>query len=257
MKITTLGTSHGDSTYCRFNSSTLYEVGEASYLIDCGAPCEALLCRNGKDNSRLRAIFCTHMHDDHVGGVTEMIKILEKYPKPEQHTEIFFPEKGAAEALIGWLRALHLEIKPELIGFSLTRAGEIYSDEFIKVEAYPTDHIPFSSVKPITFAYIITEKATGKRLLHTGDLWVDFHDYPQILLKEHFDLLICEATHYRQTTAAPMFEKSLIDRLIFNHIGNEWHGDDGEARLLELCRGFQTSKGIDVSIAHDGDEFIL
>ena len=87
MKITTLGTSHGDSTYCRFNSSTLYEVNGASYLVDCGSPCEALLCRKGKDNSKIRAIFCTHMHDDHVGGVTEMIKILEKYPKPDQHTE--------------------------------------------------------------------------------------------------------------------------------------------------------------------------
>ncbi len=253
MKITTLGTSHGDSTYCRFNSSTLYEVNGASYLIDCGSPCEALLCRKGKDNSKIRAIFCTHMHDDHVGGVTEMIKILEKYPKPGQHTEIFFPEKGAAEALIPWLAALHMKIDPNLIGFSLTVPGEIYSDENIKVEAYPTDHIPSSPVKPITFAYIITDKTTGKRLLHTGDLWVDFHDYPPILMEEHFDLLVCEATHYKQETAAPLFRKSLVDRLIFVHIGNRWHGEKGEADLLGYCKDLPYP----VSVAHDGDEFEL
>lgn len=252
MKITTLGTSHGDSTYCRFNSSTLYEVGDSSYLIDCGAPCDALLCRKGKDNSKLRAIFCTHMHDDHVGGITEMIKILEKYPKPGQHTEIFFPEKGVVEPLTAWLTAMHLRLKPELIGFSQTAPGEIYSDENITVEAYPTDHIPSSPIKPITFSYIITDKTTGKRLLHTGDLWVDFHDYPPILLEEHFDLLVCEATHYSQKTAAPLFAKTKTDRMIFNHIGNEWHGD-GEKKLLELC----SSLPYPVSVAHDGDEFEL
>ncbi len=252
MKITTLGTSHGDSTYCRFNSSTLYETGAASYLVDCGAPCEALLCRKGKDNSRIRAIFVTHMHDDHVGGITEMIKILEKYPKPGQHTSIFLPERGAAEALTVWLSAMHIPVKPELIGFSLVTPGEIYSDENISVEAYPTDHIPKSPVKPVTFAYIITEKASGKRLLHTGDLWVDFHDYPEILTREHFDLLVCEATHYKQSTAAPLFRKTLADRLIFTHIGNEWHGE-GESRLLGLCADFPYP----VAAAHDGDEFEL
>ena len=253
MKITTLGTSHGDSTYCRFNSSTLYETNGAMYLIDCGSPCEALLCRKGKDNSKLRAIFCTHMHDDHVGGVTEMVKILEKYPKPCQHTSIFFPEKGAAKALIPWLGAMHIKIDPELIDFRLTVPGEVYSDENIIVEAYPTDHIPSSPVKPVTFAYIITEKSSGKRLLHTGDLWVDFHDYPEILLNEHFELLLCEATHYRQTTAAPLFKRTLTDRMIFIHIGNSWHGEKGEADLLGYCRELPYP----VFVAHDGDEFEL
>ena len=250
MIITTLGTSHGDSTYCRFNSSTLYEVNGAMYLIDCGAPCDALLCRKGKDNSKLRAIFCTHMHDDHVGGLTEMIKALEKYPKG--HTEIFLPEKGASEALTVWLSAMHIKLLPGIIDFRVTLTGEVYSDENITVEAYPTDHIPSAPVKPVTFAYILTDKTTGKRLLHTGDLWVDFHDYPEILLREHFDLLVCEATHYSQTTAAPLFAETLTDRLIFNHIGDKWHGD-GESLLYDCCKELPYP----VSVAHDGDEFEL
>ncbi len=252
MKITTLGTSHGDSTLERFNSSTLYEVGESLYLVDCGAPCEALLWRKRKDFSRLRAIFCTHMHDDHVGGLTEVIKILLKYPKPGQHTTIYLPEVGADEALKLWLAAMHITVKPELIDFKLVKPGELYSDENLTLEAYPTDHIPSSPVKPVTFAYIISEKSSGKRLLHTGDLWVDFHDYPKILLEEHFDLLLCEATHYKQEVAAPLFRASLIKRLIFIHIGNAWHGD-GEARLLGCFDGFPYP----VAVAHDGDEFEL
>jgi ribonuclease BN (tRNA processing enzyme) len=250
MRITTLGTSHGDSTYCRFNSSTLFESNGALYLIDCGAPCEALLCRKKKDFSKIRAVFCTHMHDDHVGGLTELIKILLKYPKPEQHTTIFLPEEGSKEALLGWLTAMHIKVKDELIEFKLTKPGDIYRDENIIVTAYPTDHIPSSPVKPCTFAYIIAEG--DKRLLHTGDLWVDFHDYPKILLDEHFNLLLCEATHYKPETALNLFAQSKIDRLIFVHIGNAWHGE-GESKLLNYFKSFPYP----VAVAHDGDEFDL
>lgn len=255
MHITTLGTSHGDSTYCRFNSSTLFESNGALYLVDCGAPCDALLCRKGQDASKIRAVFCTHMHNDHVGGLTELIKTLIKYPKPDQHTTIFLTEAGAKEALLAWLGAMHIKVRDDLIEFKLTEEGDIYLDENITVNAYPTDHIPTSPLKPCTFAYIIADGANGggaKRLLHTGDLWVDFHDYPKILLEEHFDLLLCEATHYKQETAAPLFAKSKIDRLIFIHIGNQWHGD-GEAKLLEYCEGLPYP----VAVAHDGDEFEL
>jgi len=250
MKITTLGTSHGDSTYCRFNSSTLYEFDNALYLIDCGAPCEGLLCRKGKDFSKIRAVFCTHMHDDHVGGITELIKILQKYPHPNQHTTFYLPEEAAIEPLIGWLAAMHIKIRPELVSFEAVRPGEIYEDENVIVFAYPTDHIPSSPIKPCTFSYILNDKTQGKRLLHTGDLWVDFHDYPKILLDEHFDLLVCEATHYKQETAAPLFAQSKIDRLIFNHIGNKWHGE-GETQLLDYCKDLPYP----VTVSHDGDEF--
>ncbi|MCI8386943.1 MAG: ribonuclease Z [Clostridiales bacterium] len=250
MHITTLGTSHGDSTYCRFNSSTLYESGDSLYLVDCGAPCEALLCRKGKDFHKIRAVFCTHMHNDHVGGLTELIKILLKYKKPGQHTTIFLPEADADKALIGWLNAMHLDPTDDVISFETVKPGQLYMDENISVSAYPTDHIPSSPVKPCTFAYIISEG--DKRLLHTGDLWVDFHDYPKILLDEHFDLLLCEATHYKQATAAPLFERSKIDRMIFIHIGNEWHGE-GEMKLYNFCGNLPYP----VLVAHDGDEFEL
>ena len=68
MKITTLGTSHGDATYCRFNSSTLYESAGNLYLIDCGEPADALLIRANKETWKLKAIFITHMHVDHMKG---------------------------------------------------------------------------------------------------------------------------------------------------------------------------------------------
>ena len=65
MKIITLGTSHGDPTVTRFNSSTLFQIGTADYLVDAGAPVNALLIRRNIPLSALRAVFITHQHEDH------------------------------------------------------------------------------------------------------------------------------------------------------------------------------------------------
>ena len=104
-------------------------------------------------------------------------------------------------------------------------------------------------VKPVTFAYILSYE--GKRLLHTGDLWVDFHDYPKILLEEHFDVLICECTHFQAEVAVPLFVNTKADKMIFIHVANRWHGTAGEMNF------YQAYKPISVPflLAHDGDVF--
>lgn len=118
MKITTLGTSHGDSTFNRFNTSTLYEFDDALYLIDCGAPCEGLLRRAGKDFSKIRAIFVTHMHNDHVGGLTELYKEMIKYAKPGQHTTVYLPE-DTTDAFFVWAAAMHLPKRDDVFTFKV------------------------------------------------------------------------------------------------------------------------------------------
>ncbi len=250
MRITTLGTSHGDSTYCRFNSSTLYESGDGLYLVDCGSPCEALLWRKNKDITRIRAVFCTHMHDDHAGGLTEIIKILVKYADPKNHTDIYLTEPGAEESLKNWLHAMRVYPREEVVSFKLTEAGKVYSDENITVSAYPTEHVTPSRGRANSYSYVIEEGS--KRIMHTGDLCADFHDYPKILFEEYFDLLVCESTHYDMVKAQPQFARSRVGRLIFNHVGNNWHGD-GESKLFEICKGLPYP----VALAHDGDEYDL
>ena len=58
-RIITWGTSHGDPTWCRFNSSTLLQVCGKSYLIDAGAPVNALMIRQGCRLQELCAFFTT------------------------------------------------------------------------------------------------------------------------------------------------------------------------------------------------------
>lgn len=247
MRITTLGTSHGDHTYCRFNSSTLVEISQSLYLIDAGAPANALMIRAEKDFHKLKAIFMTHMHEDHAGGLTGIIKSLLKRPQADQHTHIFLSEKAAIAGLEGWLKAIHLKWSSPLVSVNVTQQGCVFSDDYVKMTAVGTNHIK-STDGPVSFSYLL--ESEGKRVVFTGDLSGDFSDFPDIVIKEPCDLCICEMTHFPPEIALPVLKMCPIHRLVFNHIHNPWHGE-GEKTLRDIF----ASLPYPFDIAHDGDVF--
>lgn len=261
MKIITLGTSHGDSTLARFNSSTLYETDGALYLVDVGAPAEALLKRQGYSCGDVRAAFITHMHDDHAGGLTGLLKQITKYGQNRKYKfTLFLPEEKAIAALKNWFSVLHEDPDSPLLEYNSVSDGQIYEDENLRVYAIRTKHLRTlgrTKGEPCSFAYILEFKKEGKRILHSGDLASDFSDFPKIATEEYFDLCLCEATHYQPENAEPILTKARFDRLIFIHIANRWHdcipGAYGEKALLEHCKTYPYP----VTVAHDGDVFVL
>lgn len=249
MIIKTLGTSHGDPTEIRYNSSTLYEIGGSMYLIDCGEPCDALMIRSGRKPYNVRAVFITHMHDDHVSGLSAFCKEKMKYHSGCTAT-VFLPEKEAIQPFCGYLDALHLRHTGGNVQFDYTKPeGITYEDENIKVSAVRTNHVLHGKFP--SYSYIMEIKSEGKRILHVGDLECDFSDFPKISTELEFDACVCELTHYKFETALPIFQKCKFKKLIFSHIGNEWHGKENEARLESLCKPIPYP----CHLAFDGDEF--
>lgn len=251
MKLTTMGTSHGDPTLIRFNSSNTLEVGENIYLIDAGVPVNVLFIRKySNDFSNVRAIFITHMHDDHIGGLPSLIKSLIKYPGKEQHTHIFLPE-DAEKQLREWLCAMHISNFDGLITFHKVNEGAVYDDGITKVTAFGTRHIR-SVGGPITFAYLF--EAEGKKMLYSGDLTMDFSDFPMDALDDGVDLCVCECTHYPVALAVERLSWKKVGRLLFNHVGDRWASCETESNLTGQFEGKFPGK---CSVAHDGDEIII
>ena len=250
MVITTLGTSHGDHTYCRFNSSTLFEIKGRSYLVDAGEPVCALMVRAGKDFDRLKAVFVTHMHGDHVDGLPRLIRRLLKYPHDGKRTEVFLPEERAVPGLNAWLHGTHAKWPSDAVTVDAIGPGEVFDDGVLRVAAEATRHLrdPDRPDRPLSLAYIL--EGEGKRIVYTGDLSADFSDFPRAARDERCDLCICEVTHYQPEIALPVLAGSPIRRLILNHVHDPWHGD-GERRLREMMAELPYP----VEIAHDGDVF--
>ena len=264
MRIHTLGTAHGDSTWCRFNSSTLYESRSgALYLLDCGAPAEALVRRKGLRIRDIRALFLTHMHDDHTGGLTGLVKQTLKYPgESDRPLRLFFPESRAIAPFRAWMDAMHLNDASPLLLYAAVQDGPVYEDDEVAVRAIRTSHLRDKAGNPVSFAYALHFKKEDLDVLHSGDLRSDFSDFPAQAQEEHFHACVCEATHYHPDSALDTLAACRFDRLIFAHIANRWHdypqpGPDyirGERKLLDSC---QDALPYPVTVAHDGDEFLL
>lgn len=263
MRIITLGTGHGDSTFSRFKSSNVYECRDGSlYMIDCGEPAEALLRRKGLKARDVRAVFITHMHEDHAGGLPGLLKQVIKYPcGSEEPIRVFLPELSTLNALKAWMKAIYINADSPLLQFAQSDPGPIYEDENIAVTGIRTQHLKGHGGEFASISYILDFKQEHKTVLHTGDLRGDFTDFPKIASERHFDVCITEATHHMPDAAVPTLEHCLFDRLILTHvydrwninIGTGWEVDNGERRLLS----FYQNLPYPTCVAHDGSEFVL
>jgi len=248
MLITTLGTSHGNHTYCRFNSTTLVESGDRSYLVDCGEAGHALMVRAGKAPEQLSAAFVTHMHQDHVGGVPDLIKRLVKYAEEGRVTSVYLPEREAVSALGAWLRAMHVKWPSPVVAVRVSHPGPLYDDGCVQVAGLETGHMRGFDAPSFAFAFA----CEGKRVVFTGDLRGDFSDFPELVRSEPCAACVCEITHFKPETALPVLAQCEIGQLILNHVHDPWHGE-GEQRLKALMRALPYP----VHIAHDGDVFTI
>ncbi len=214
MKLYTLGTSHGATEIGRVCSGNLLEVNGAYYLFDCGGSVEAKMTNMKLPINEIKAVFITHMHEDHAGSLSAIVKRFLVYMNKEKSVELYLPEQNGMVAFQNWLRALHMEPDESIVSFFSVQAGEIYRDENIIVTAIPTAHM--MGGKFPSFAYVIATQ--DKKFLYTGDLAHDFHDYPDILFKEEFDAVLCELVHFNFEMNLDTILKTKTKKLIFTHM---------------------------------------
>lgn len=212
MKIYTLGTSHGAAEAGRSCTATLLQTGEHLYLIDCGGSVEAAMTDLGFDFAKLRAVFITHMHEDHAGALTAVIKRVWGYTRGFGSAKFYLPEQAGIDGLRAWGDALHFRCL-DRISYHLAVPGEFYRDDAITVRAILTRH--FGNEIP-SYAYEV--ECEGKRLLFTGDLRADLSDFPAPAFEAGYDCIVSEFTHFNLPEQMELLTKLRTKRLIFNHI---------------------------------------
>ena len=246
--ITALGTAHGDPTSDRFNTSTLVELPDGTgILIDAGTPVLALLIRRGFDLHRLRHIFITHMHEDHTGGLPDILKFLAKRMTGDAHCTIHLPEISAVPAINAFVNTSHRPVDNRRSSFAELTTGDKDFGNF-KLTAIPTAHASNEKLDFPSFALLF--EVNDKRLFFSGDLARDLRDYPVGIAA---DIHFIELTHYSFENALPLLAKSDFKRAVFNHVGDVWHGDAAEKRFAELTEKLP----FPCTIAHDGEVFTV
>lgn len=137
MELTILGSGPGLPQADRHLSSILIRKDETLILADCGGgTAHRLQCQGVKAND-LDAVYITHYHPDHIGGIFMLIQMLYLMGRTKV-LPVFLPERP--EAIIDILRMMYTF--SEKFAFNLQFVEMEQSEQFFPwINPIPTDHL--------------------------------------------------------------------------------------------------------------------
>ena len=252
MKITFFGTSHGTPSAERFCSCLLLEAGESLYVIDAGAPLIDQLFRFGYDPLRVRSVFISHTHGDHIDGLPRFISLMDSRPQYDG-VDVYLPEQKVLDAIENFVvAAAGRPMKKVNVRLHAVDEKFLYEDEKIRLWLIPNGHLSGRKDTYDRPSYSMVIEAAGKRVIYTGDLSTNLRcdDFPMIAIEEPSDLLICEMAHFQIPHIKPFLERCLTEKLCFTHVS-------GKEGRMESVVDVQNDFSFPVLIARDGDEIVL
>ena len=210
MKITFLGTSHGVQAADRYCQSILVETEKGGYLIDAGAPVMDCLIRLNFDLRKLKAVFITHSHNDHMDGIFGLLSLPLWY-YTQMDFDVFLPEQKAIECICGFLQLNGL--KPsDRVRLHTVEGRKVYQDGEMAVSAFGTGHM---KGRP-AYGYLL--EAEGKTLYISGDLDGETIDYPAFLEETAVDAFVVECAHFSAERLVKRLENCKARRVIVVHV---------------------------------------
>ena len=216
MKIAFLGTGHGIATPERYCSAALIETGGAIYYVDAGAPLFERTEELGFDAEKVRALFTTHAHGDHICGIYQFADLLNWARRfSETKCRFFITERAVSEALKNLVSITAKPLDGSRLSFEIAVSGTVYSDENIRVTYFPTRHMEMQN-RP---SYSILIECEGKRVIFSGDMSQNLakEDFPMAAYEE-CDLLVSELAHFSVKELETYLQKVGARAVAFSHV---------------------------------------
>jgi ribonuclease Z len=173
MRVTLLGTGAPPPVMNRFGPSTLVEAGNEKLVFDAGRGNLQRVVQAKVPLKDVHALFLTHLHSDHVVGISDMLLTGWLYGRREVPFRVWGP-RGTKDMMTHLERAFEFDIRirlyddrPSPQGIVIfaedIQQGVVYERNGVKVTAFDVDHHP---VKP-AFGYRIDYG--GRSVVLSGD----------------------------------------------------------------------------------------
>lgn len=243
--VTFLGTGPGDVVAGRFQASILLECSGLDVLLDAGEPCSGRLLELGFSLTDLDAVWLTHAHPDHIGGLPLLLQACRLHGR-DRALPLGVPAH-LAEPLGRWLEAVHLPA--DRLGFALEefswQDGVPVGLADLSVIPRRTTHLPAGEGKE---AFLLEISDADRRMVYSGD--VGSVDDLNGVLNRPMDLLICELAHVTPADLAAKLQTARIGVLCLTHVAAAW-----ERKREEIKRQFESVlEGVDaVYLPEDGE----
>jgi len=222
------------------HSSLAIEVGGVYYFFDAGENCVDTSHLLGVDHLKMKAIFISHPHMDHVGGLAGLFWNVRKLTRMSDRRPIdgkinlFIPNLDTWDGILKVLRNSEANFDSEFdIIVNRTKDGVIFQDENIKVTAFHNHHIQSEEGSGwLSYSYLI--ETEGKKIVFSGDVR-DMYDLDE-LISDGCDILLVESGHHKILKVGEYIGTKNIDKVIFIHHGREIINDRN--KVEEIIKNF-------------------
>jgi len=251
MKLFFLGTCSGTEPMPgRHHVSWVLQLYEKLYWFDAGECCSHTAHVLGLNLQNIRAVFITHCHMDHVGGLANLLWTIRKLDtvRPRQDfgpVDVYMPSLTTWE---GTMMTLGETEGGFAIKFPLNahhaQPGLVFDDGAVVVEALENQHLPPGK----SLSYRI--RAENRAIVFSGDVHALEELEPWF---DDCDLLLMETGHHKvEPICRTISQRPGVKRLGFIHHGREILRDPDAA--LATARQFLGDR---VFITNDGDSMEL
>ncbi len=161
------------------NTGFLLMVGDAAYMVDCGAGVPQNIVDMGMPYGPIKNVFFTHLHFDHTVGYADLLaRGYAANPTPIKVLDVWGPPgtKSVNDGLMAgwntgfimhsWGNNIHTVPTAHDIDLPATGIAKVFEDDKVVVTATRVTHGP--EVEH-AYAYRFDIKATGKSVVFSGD----------------------------------------------------------------------------------------
>ena len=205
--ITFLGTSDGLPSPDRLHASILVRLAGKTILLDAGEPCSHTLKHRGESFDDIDAIFITHPHSDHVGGLPMLLQSmwLEKRRQP---LTVFMPEILIAP-FRQWIG--HCLLNESRFNFKIhwNPIRPVMRVSKLTVRSFENSHLSRSR------SFCLLVEGGGKRIGYSGDIG-SVTDLEPLL---PVDVLITELAHPSPSEMLHWLKDKPVGKVLITHVG--------------------------------------